>query len=346
MLKMKKIWFFSIGIIFISILGCGTNNVSSSNVNLKQNETSIEFLNYSEEVTEKQIATSDFCIVGKAHIKGQKVLDEINWKDENGNVTKKPFKWNIEGEIKIDSVIYGKPNVKTIDFTMVTSLFVLSSEAGGQMGEFDAVWKGLQPKEDDTLIIFGKVEAGNIKIIKPIKRENISVFTESCKAIKSLLSLDKNESQKQREKLLVESNNQDLLLYLIRKIAQEEGLSKTISSIETLFTKGMITPEREFISYRLAMELVATHHNDIKQNKLTILNNIITKNLSTIATVIDGVAHLRIFDTKAFEQNYELKEGVKTILNNLSQKFKNDKDYSEWEKRVNKIFPPEEKTEK
>ena len=183
MLKTLNIWIFIIGMLIISIISCNMNNTSSSDTAIGKNNNFNKFIDYTEEVTENEIRTSSFCVAGKTHIKNTEVLKLIGNKD--GTKSTRPFEWKVEGEIKVNTIVYGDPKTKKIPFSTVQRILKLTGTFAPET-EPDP-WEWLNLKEGNTFIVFGKGEGENITIIKSIKRANIAVFAESCKTIKNLL---------------------------------------------------------------------------------------------------------------------------------------------------------------
>lgn len=357
-------------LILLASLGLIASFIVSHNSNVAYSQN-IEEERYYDETTEEPIRDSDFCIVGKIRVTKMEVLKETNILDEDGNcVATVPISRTVEGVVEIDSVIYGDPKTKEIPFfaeTGNTSWTVFGEADVGIVTE-STLWGVLLPEEGDTFIILGKGTGKDITIIKTIRQypsTSIKSRVECFRNIKHLQGLKEKEFQKQRDKLLAESNNIELLFYLFRQGLQEGGVDQALSIIETLLARGKVTPEQRFIGYGLAAHILDYHHiykdvipghrkglkryaparyqvfeavKDITPVQHQALNDIIIKSLSGIKTIEEGIKYLRKLGSKILKEDTDLRDSLKVITDNLSQQFKEEKDYPEWAKWVKKIF--------
>ena len=92
------------------------------------------------------------------------------------------------------------------------------------------------------------------------------------------------------------------------------------------------------------------YSSKITEEQRGALIKIITDSLASIKTLSEGIDYLKMAKPYAhhdqgirdiFNNDKKFQAKIKTILNDLSNKFKGDKNYSEWEKCVEKIFPKE-----
>jgi hypothetical protein len=370
------------------------------------------------------VKDSDFCVIGKRVItKTEKVPLAI---------TGYPEIKGIDGTVKVQKVIYGELNTKEIPFyyeevtgewrrtpLWVNDPFFMS---GPPHTKFPAFICPDDPNQDDEMIIF--VQKGKHPLIKELSQspsilprykyiiDKLSgseyqvrgAFYESTsfislpaiKLIKEFSALPPEEFEKQVDKLLPSSNNQELLSYIFREnIRNTPGL---VEIVETLDRKTSQTAELRFLSYGWALYLLYefTESNEfsfgwhqgsksfkidkINDTQREVLINVAGKQFAEITSVKEGIKYLRLIGiftydisnfeqtkfigsgwkwhmeqwkkfadsplpiaSKLFEKAPALKDNLKKITDSLSQRFKDDPDYPEWAKWVNKIFPAENK---
>jgi len=357
---MRLIILFTILIGSIFIISCnassnvGGNDATTNNKDI--NETILSPTKIPDEnlfhmrcswAVELSIKESNFCIIGeKVSTKDEPADDSLH----SDNIE--------EGVIKIKSIIYGNPKTEQIAYSrrygsplsMPIDLLPWQCPHPAQNPFFSGISMS-KPLANCDVIVLGKGYGENITIIQVIWEPIISI--KAIKFIKQLESISQEKFEKERNELLVSSNDIEILSYLFRRSSLKSKTENTVTLIETLYNKGETTPERKLLSYGFALRTLRYERSELNNTQRQSLVDISTKILSEIKTVKEGIKLLGLLDGLApyssdlavrpstmFGRTPKLKDKLKQITNDLSQKFKDDKDYSEWEKWVNKIFPP------
>jgi hypothetical protein len=216
------------------------------------------------------------------------------------------------------------------------------------------------------------------------------ISLQAIKLIKEFSALPEEEFTKLSDKLLINSNNQELLSYIFRR--NIPNLAKEVMVIKTLSDKGPQTPERQFLAYGWSLYLLYEFaskgqkpqlygiekqlaDNELTADQLQALMDVTAKQFAQITSAKEGIKYLRLIGaftydpskwvgptftlrwkeaidnwkkfadsplpiaSKLFDKASGLKDNLKKITDSLSQRFKDDPDYPEWAKWVNKIFP-------
>lgn len=362
-----KFFVVAIGLMLLLNCNCNTPNYTSTPSTVFtafEDELFLEYrFGYNIRALEWQISGSEFSIIGTLAVTNRK---QIN----------KHKAWMIDGEVKINSIIYGEFPGKTIPISAEYQSAYRAHHSGSDFGE--GVYFGpfsyldKEPKDGDTIILLCRyyvpqVVKGDSKptqdkrlnIIRAIIRDDVNAAAETYKTIKELENLNKynqKDFQKERKRLLNESNNIELLFYLCkRSLVIEQRLENVLWEIQVLFDRRKKTPGCGFLAYDFATVLLKTHNDELTQDQREKLAHITLQTLSEIKTIEDGIKYLDVvsFSFASLDKIPNLKKDMLQMITNLSKQFKNDKSYPEWEKWVNKIFPPaspsggpEEKTEK
>lgn len=285
---------------------------------------------------EKYMRRSDFGVIGELQVNTKEVID----KNER-----------IGGIIKIKSVIYGDSKTREIPFSVSPFPYMIDSDHGEGFSFASLLTFQLPSKLEIgqvvELIILGKGTGENITLICPVELPVLPYV----KAVKKMEDMGKKEFQKQREKLLVDSNDLKIFAYLYRKSLKDEGVEGALLTIRALLNEKKVTRERKSLAYHLSVEILRdypalveflrAHPGGINESQRKELITVIIKEWENIKTIREGLDHITGLDKRMFAQANELKEPLKKIVDILSDKFKNDKDYPEWQKAVKKLFPNE-----
>ncbi|MFA5795367.1 MAG: hypothetical protein WC980_09940 [Candidatus Brocadiia bacterium] len=161
--------------------------------------------------------------------------------------------------------------------------------------------------------------------------------------------------------------------------AKGSGLNKAIDLVDTLANKGIDTPERRFLAYGIALFMLHEFSEENKfysqhtipllaqlnDNQKQVLIDIASQKFSQITNPKEGIKYMRLIslfiddlslggpfspfkeirdkESILFNRAPALKDKLQSIALTFSERFKNNPDYPEWTKWVNKIFPAEKK---
>ena len=329
-----------------------------------------------------------------------------------------------EGKLKIQSFIYGNPEISEIPFAYeyndmdisCTDIDIIRNEESDMSpwsfrrssNEYFGLAHFLY--SEPTSIVLGKGKGKDVKILRAIgdslgliSTEVIKVWKEVIKDTtrdlivgsgnevytivdgKKLNAVEWYELIKKRQKArILNSNNQELLLFLFNKrTTQTSAWGRTIggvtrASIELIqtFAYEMVdTPEMRFLSYGLSLYSLYHFEDDkiypfyvsrkLDENHRRVLIDIASQKFSQITNPKDGIKYLRLIslftyddsdrrwlggpfspfeeirgkESKLFSRAPGLKDKLQPIALGLSERLKDDPDYPEWQKWVNKIFP-------
>ena len=365
-------------IILGMLIGCQTTSISTR-VNDVEDDLALRVDDYCVRALGTHIRDSDFCVTGKIKVKNTQHLYSIPLKDITGSPNHLDEASKIEGEIEINSIIYGKPDTHSIPFSMLLPVYgnVFASDITiEEEVEYEKtdIWACNPPQDGDTVIIIGKGQGKDAVIthsLKPASGKGMELRLENIRTIRNIEKLPQDKQRIQLDKLLTESNNMELLIYLFSCGFMEGGLERQVTIINSIFNAGKTTPERRVISYLLVSHVYAPrfllfsvedgpithqayqHYKDITPKQRAILNAIIIKTFSDIKTVDEGIAYLESLNqngkirgqyqgylgSKIFKEDKGLKDSLRYILNGLSEQFKSEKDYPKWEKCLKYLLP-------
>lgn len=337
-------------VILILLVGCTSGSSSSFDINDKFINKWFYFCG--EKGLEEYIHNSDFCVIGKALVKKQHEYTE----GLGANV--------VEGEIEINSVVYGHPETKSITFSTLVHAHRLSSGFPSGIDTPGFLWGNGSVENGTIYLILGKGKGKDATVLKadrPMALKFINSTIECFQTIKEMERLVDKEMKQQQEKLLKESQNIELLCYLFRKSIKEFRMEGAVSTVETIFSKGKITQERKFISFLLVDHIFYppgcirmagsdeysppreeyAHYRDITSAQAQRLKDIIINSFVDIKTIDKAIRYTDILGMNFLKHDEEFRKSLKKVIGELSKYFEKEKDYPEWEKWVKKIFPDE-----
>ncbi|MBI4711930.1 MAG: hypothetical protein HY762_01285 [Planctomycetes bacterium] len=350
---------------------------------------------------DSNIAQSEFCIIGKQIItKDEEDLSEaVSDKKEPSAPnqweiysTWGPITYHVEGKVMVQSIIYGSPETEELPFSytgdslrVTTWFFDLPGKVNGNKGvivkERTCIISAGSINQFSTgepiCLILGKGKAQNSTILRALWVSDEIISPQAIKVIKEFEGLSPSKFQKQQERLLLKSNNQELLTYLFRRALRESNMFDVIRMIKTISDEGLDTPERRFLAYGFALFMLYEftdelgplyeHTAKLTDTQREVLIEIATRKFSQISGSKQGIKYLLLTnmfpygtcwsssgcpaqcdslpdfrrDARLFEVAPSLKDNIQKIIPTLSGQFKDDKDFPEWQKWVNKIFSVE-----
>ncbi|MBI5779181.1 MAG: hypothetical protein HZA49_06965 [Planctomycetes bacterium] len=319
-------------------------------------------------------------------------------------------KRKVDERIKIHSVIFGDIQEKEILISRVVD--PPDFDKPYYDNSFFSYWRSsrvpiaipLVPPVDNKnqkLILFGNKKENDYQIIFSLWEGQEII---SLQAITSIKNSWFKESRYMRDAFLVEkqdlltnSNDSDLLSYFFRRCQSLGNISEMIELIKCLSDDNPIMANRKFLSYGFSLYVLyeLNHQMDMPENfgistvgagskvvmgrwilndsQKQILIDIASKKLSEVTTITEGLKYLRLIgmftydpsdhrptdavwadekwqefnsptpiDSLLFKKVPTLKDNLKKAAQSLSKRFENDKDYPEWQKWVNKIFPEDQ----
>ncbi|HLD36507.1 MAG TPA: hypothetical protein VJC37_07275 [Planctomycetota bacterium] len=242
--------------------------------------------------------------------------------------------------------------------------------------------------KNQEMILFGCREKADYSIGSSLWAGQEIISIQAIKAIKKLMiKEDLNDGhstdvfQKEKQDLLDNSNNNELLSYLFRRCQLYGNISETVELIKRLSENNPSMPNRKFLSFGFSLytlyDLSEQGGHDesnkwfLNESQKQILIAIVTKKLSEASSISEGLKYLRLIgmfnydptikyvadntewskekwdefnsptpiDSLLFKKVPALKDNLKQVAQMLSKRFEDDKDYPEWQKWVNKIFP-------
>ncbi|MBI5778616.1 MAG: hypothetical protein HZA49_04070 [Planctomycetes bacterium] len=328
------------------------------------------------------------------------IIDIVNKETDRHKHGYDPWeKVKIDERIKVHSVIFGDVPEKEILISRMVN-------PPDDNPYYDDLYMGryiplnipiaipLSPPPDNKnqkMILFGYKKGNECHIIFSLWAGQEIVSLQAIRAIEDLWLKEWRGKQDvflaEKQDLLDNSNNSEVLGYLFRRCQLYGNISETVELIKRLSENNPSMPNRKFLSFGFSLyTLYDLDDQNVKadmdkwslnESQKQTLIAIATKKLSEVTSISEGLKFLRLIgmfnydptikyvadntewskekwdefnspapiDSPLFKKVPALKDNLKAVAQTLSKRFENDKDYPEWQKWVDKIFPEDQTPE-